>query len=215
MANKLQGFFGPRIPAEVPEAERWRYRLPTILLATAAILLIISIFTPYWRMTLNAPQYPKGLMVQIYVNRVEGDVAEIDGLNHYIGMRPLEEAGQVERRFAILAISSIALLTAAAIFIHTKWAALLALPAASVPFVFLGDLYYWLRNFGLNLDPNAALSSSIEPFVPPVLGTGIIAQFSTLALPDWGLYLAFTATVLIIVGLYFHRRAYKPLVDQQ
>lgn len=215
MAKRLSSFLGPRTPADVPEEERWRYRLPSLLLAAAAVLLIISIFTPYWGMTLDAPQYPGGLHVDVYVNRMEGDVAEIDGLNHYIGMRPLEEAAQIERRFSILAISSIALLALGAIFIHTKWAALLALPAASVPFVFLADMYFWLRNFGLNLDPTAALSSSIEPFVPPVLGRGMIAQFSTLALPNWGLYLAFTATLLIAGGLYFHRRAYKPLVEQE
>ena len=215
MANKLQSFFGPRVPENASEADRWQYRLPTLFLAAAAALLIISIFTPYWRMTLNAPQYPGGLMVQVYVNRMTGDVAEIDGLNHYIGMRPLNEAGQLERRFSIIAISSIALLALAAVFIHTKWAALLALPAATVPYAFLGDMYYWLRNFGLNLDPTAALSSSIKPFVPPILGTGKIAQFSTVAEPDIGLYLSFLASLFIFAGLYFHRRAYKPLVDKR
>ncbi len=215
MANLWKQFLGPRVPAELRTRDTWRYRLPTALLAAAALLLVISIFLPYWQMTLLAPQYPGGLSVQVYVNKMTGDVAEIDGLNHYIGMRPLAEAGALERQFSIVAITSIALLSLAAIFIHTRWAAPLAFPAATVPFVFLADMYYWLRNFGLNLDPKAPLSSSVKPFVPPLLGSGKVGQFETIAAADWGLYLAGLATLLIIAGLYFHRRAYKPLVDRQ
>jgi hypothetical protein len=59
------------------------------------------------------------------------------------------------------------------------------------------------------------LSSSVKPFVPPALGVGKIAQFRTEAYPEIGLWLAFVASALILVGLYFHRRAYKPLVDAQ
>jgi hypothetical protein len=77
----------------------------------------------------------------------------------------------------------------------------------------LADLQFWLANFGQNLDPTAPLSSSVKPFIPPVLFTGRIAQFSTTAVPGPGLWLAFIASGLILAGLYFHRRAYKPLVD--
>ncbi|MBK8431972.1 MAG: cytochrome C [Chloroflexi bacterium] len=211
MNTKLQSFFGPRVPSK---GARWPYRLPSLLFTAAALCLIASMFVPYWNMTLNAPQYPKGLTVWVSVNSMEGDVAEIDGLNHYIGMRPLGEAAQLERRFSVLAISALALLVLAAVFVHTKWAAVLAIPSATVPPVFLLDMYLWMRHFGMNLDPTAALSSSIKPFVPPILGTGMIAQFSTTARADWGLYLATAASILILTGLYFHRKAYKPLVEK-
>jgi hypothetical protein len=45
------------------------------------------------------------------------------------------------------------------------------------------------------------------------LGEGLVGQFKTIASADNGLYLATLASVLILVGLYFHRRAYKPLVE--
>jgi len=179
---------------------------------TAAILLIASIFLPYWKMTLHAPQYPKGLSVQAYVNRLTGDVAEIDGLNHYIGMRPLEEAAQLERSLSIAAIVGISLLVVAAIFIHSPFAAMLTLPALLFPVIFLGDMYYWLRNFGLNLDPKAPLSSAIDPFVPPILGEGLIAQFRTVAQVQSGFFLALAASIAIGAGLYFQRKAYRPLM---
>lgn len=213
MSERWQNILGPRMPSEAREKMSLDYLLPTVFLGLAAFCLLVSIFQPYWRMTLLAPQYPGGLEVQAYVNRLEGDVNEIDGLNHYIGMRPLEEAAQLERSLSIILITVTSLLVVAAIFIHTKWAALLALPALLFPAIFLGDMYIWLRNFGLNLDPTAALSGAIEPFVPPVLGEGIVGQFKTIAAPDSGLYLAAFASLLILTGLYFHRRAYKPLVD--
>lgn len=213
MSSTWNNIVGPRVPAEVEEEKRLDYRLPSIFLGLAALCLIVSIFLPYWNMALEAPQYPKGLHVRTYVNRLEGDVQEIDGLNHYIGMRPLGEAAQLERSLSIILITVTALLVVAAIFIHTKWAALLALPAVLYPIIFLADMYFWLRNFGQNLDPTAALSSYIEPFVPTLLGEGLIGQFKTVASLGAGFYLACLASIFILVGLYFHRRAYKPLVD--
>ena len=90
--DKFQQIIGPRAPAEAWAAHRMRYLWPNLCLAGAAILIIISIFLPYWSLVLHAPQYPRVLVVNAYINRLVGDVQEIDSLNHYIGMRPLDEA---------------------------------------------------------------------------------------------------------------------------
>lgn len=176
-----------------------------LLLWIAAALLLVSTTRPYWQMTLHAPQYPGGLHVQLFVNRVEGDVAEIDGLNHYIGMRPLDEAARWERRVSLAAIAGMALLVAGAGFFHRRGTWLLTVPALSFPIVFLADLWFWLRLFGQGLDPHAPLSSSIRPFTPTVLGTGIIGQFSTTATVVSGFYLALGAGALILVALWLRR----------
>jgi hypothetical protein len=178
-----------------------------MLFVAAAILLTASTFLPYWRMRLNAPQYPSGLHVTVYVNHMTGDVAEIDGLNHYIGMAPLDEAAQIERAIAPIALVVIALLILGVALIRSKWFAILAIPAMTFPVIFLADLWLWLRFYGNNLDPTAPLSSSIEPFTPTVLGTGHVGQFSTTAwvLPGW--YLALVAAVLTGVGLHYRRQA--------
>ena len=209
--SAFKRFAGPRSPAAADEKQRATFRLPNILLGAAAALLLVSMFLPYWKMTLHAPQYPAGLSVEVFVNRMTGDVAEIDGLNHYIGMRPLGEAAQLERAMSIMAVVFLVLLVLAAIYVHSPWAALLALPAILWPFIFLADMYYWMRNFGMNLDPTAPLSSSIKPFVPPILGSGMVGQFETVATFQIGLWLAFLAVGLILAGLYYQRRAYKPL----
>lgn len=210
----FQRFFGPRVPQDTTDTDKQTFRIPTILFVTAALLLLGSIFLPYWEMTLLAPQYPGGLHVTAYVNELTGDVAEIDGLNHYIGMRPLNEAAKLERSISIFAIGALALLVLAAVFVHTKWVVLFVLPAIFMPIIFLVDLQYWLREFGLNLDETAALSSAIDPFVPKVLGRGAIAQFETVAAPGIGLWMAIIAAVLCIIGLYYHRKAYKPLIEK-
>ena len=213
--TNLDKFIGPRVSLQQMSAGRMQFLLPTLLLGTAGFLLVVSIFVPYWQLILNAPQYPSGLRVTAYLNHLDGDVREIDGLNHYIGMRPLGEAAQLERTLSIAALAVIALLLLGAVYIHTRWAAVLSLPALLFPAFFLGDMYYWMRNFGTNLDPKAPLSSSIKPFVPPVLGEGVVGQFSTIAYPGPGLILATIASLLIVTGLVMHRRAYKPLVDAQ
>ena len=213
MSNLVEKIVGPRAPETLNEQQRKQFNLPNILLGIAAVLLLASMFLPYWKMTLNAPQYPGGLSVEVYVNRLTGDVSEIDGLNHYIGMRPLGEAAQLERAVSMVAVGILVLLVLAAIFVHSPWALLLALPAILWPFIFIADMYYWMRNFGLNLDPTAPLSSSIDPFVPPILGSGMVGQFETVASFEIGLWMAFLAVALILAGLYYQRRAYKPLVD--
>ena len=209
--SAFKRFAGPRAPVTADEKQRAAFRLPNLLLGAAAVLLLVSMFLPYWKMTLHAPQYPSGLSVEVFVNRMTGDVAEIDGLNHYIGMRPLGEAAQLERAVSMVAVVFLVLLVMAAVYVHSPWAALLALPAILWPFIFIGDMYYWMRNFGMNLDPTAPLSSSIKPFVPPILGSGMVGQFETVATFQIGLWLAFLAVGLILAGLYYQRRAYKPL----
>ncbi len=53
-----------------------------------------------WRIDLVAPQYPEGLMLLIYPDKLAGNVDIINGLNHYIGMKTLHTEDFIE--FTIL-----------------------------------------------------------------------------------------------------------------
>jgi hypothetical protein len=183
------------------------FAVSTTMFILAAAMLVASIFFPYWHMRLNAPQYPQGLFLTVYIDHIEGDIAEIDGLNHYIGMAPLRDAARLERELAPTAMLVIVLLIVGTAFVHRKWFAPLTLPAMFLPLIFLGDMYFWLRRFGQGLDPGAALSSAIKPFTPTLLGHGAIGQFSTDAAVKGGFWLATTASVLILFGLHFRRQA--------
>jgi copper chaperone NosL len=192
----------------VSVSRRWLKWLPSVFFLAAAVLFIVSIGLPYWGLVLEAPQYPGGLQMRVFVNNMTGDadpkldeVREIDGLNHYIGMKSLYEAAKFERSIALPSvIIIIGLLVVAALWRRT-WTWLLTLPALFFPFVFLADLAYWMNNYGQNLDPYAPLSSSIQPFTPPILGEGVIGQFKTIAYVDVGWYIIFAGSMLIAVAL--------------
>ena len=189
------------------------YLIPSALLMLAALLLMISMFLPYWRMEMTAPQYPKGLFVDVYVNHLDGDMREIDQLNHYLGMKPLDEGGQFERSISISGIIVLGLLLIASVFVLNQWAAILALPVALFPIVFVLDLWWILYQYGHSIDPTSALGGAIAPFTPPILGQGTVGQFGTLATFGPGFYLALASVGVMLTGLWFHRAAYKPVVD--
>lgn len=208
----IDRIIGPRVERSDIARHSFRYGAPGFLLLVARVVLLVSLFLPYWHMELHAPQYPDHLQLTAHLNHLGGDVVEIDGLNHYIGMRPLGEAAQFERSVGVYLMIAFVVLLEIAGYIHSRWAALLVLPVVLFPGVFLLDLHLWMSNFGMNLDPHAPLSNAVKPFVPPILGTGVIGQFKTVATPGIGLILAGAASVLLLVALYFHRRAYLPLV---
>ncbi len=197
-------------------SERWALALARAraswmqlpFLIGSAVLLIGSIFLPYWNIVLRAPQYPKGLSVDVYVNKLEDmrSVREVDGLNHYIGMIKLTDAATIERAISVYAIPLIALLAVASIFLSGRWRTLARVPVLVYPFVFVIDLFAWLYYAGHSLDPTAALSSSISEFTPRILGTGVIGQFKTEAQFEAGFWMAIGAVVLVVVATYLDWR---------
>ena len=192
-----------------------RAGLQAALFAAAALLLVGSLLLPYWVLRLDAPQFPDGLTIKAYVNRLAGDVVEIEGLNHYVGLGSFEDGAVFERSIAIIAILMLAGLLLASFYIHSRWVLVLALPALLFPLIFVADLQYWLWTYGHNLDSAAPLADAVGEFTPPIFGPATIAQFETLALPGLGFLLALVASGLVAAGLVYHRRAYKPLVEAE
>jgi hypothetical protein len=167
----------------------------------AGLVFAASVLFQYWSLTLHAPQYPDGLEVTIFTHKVVGDVSEVDGLNHYIGMMPLAQAAEIERNIATPATIIIIVLAMVAAFLRDKWTSLLAVGIVLFPVVFFIDLYFWLYKAGHDLDPTAALSSSIKPFTPAILGEGVVGQFSTTASLGFGFWLAVIAAMMALAGI--------------
>ena len=205
---------GPQVPEDLRAEYADDYRKPALFFGAAAFLLMVSMLFPYWILRLEAPQFPDGLVLTAYVNRLEGDVDLLEGLNHYIGLPSFADGAVLERSVSIIAITVLAGLLIGAFFIHSRWVVLLTLPALLFPLIFLADLQYWLWRYGHSLDPVAPLAGAVGEFTPPVFGPARIAQFETLALPGPGLILAFVAAGLVAAGLWQHRKAFKPLLDQ-
>ncbi len=153
-----------------------------ILLALLVIPIGLSFTVPLWRISMVAPQYPDGLALDIYAHTVEGDIQEINTLNHYIGMGRIDRASLSDLDWIPFALGVLALLVLRVAAIGTvRW-----LIDVTVLFVYfslfaLGRFYYKLWWFGHNLDPTAPFK--MEPFTPAILGTKQIANFTTTSLP--------------------------------
>ncbi|MCS7235529.1 MAG: cytochrome C [Armatimonadota bacterium] len=169
-------------------------------LLVAAGLLAASLLFPYWQLSLYAPQYPGGLRAMVYLTHVAGDAQEISNLNHYIGMKPLEEAARVERALAVPLVLVFGVLAVASGTQRGPWRWLLRLPLVLFPLGFFADLSAWLWYYGHSMDPAAPIR--LEPFMPVVLGTGMIAQFRTVASFHVGFYLALLASLVALYDLY-------------
>jgi len=195
------------------EVHRSTYVKPAALFTGAALLLMVSLLLPYWVLRMEAPQFPEGLSISAYVNRLAGDVVELEGLNHYVGLDSFESGAVFERSIAIFAVVVLSGLLVGALLIHSRWVVVFVSPALFFPLAFMLDLQYWLWRYGHNLDTTAPLANAVGEFTPPIFGPAEIAQFDTWSLPGPGFILAFIASVLVAIGLYYHRKAYKPLIE--
>ena len=172
----------------------------------------MAAFMPLWEMTLIAPQYPSGLHLYAYGTHMEGDLREINALNHYIGMTPIADGVFVELqylRWALLGIA--ALLVLAAVLRRARWvAAIPLLGMAALAAGGIGVMRYRLWQFGHQLDPQAAIT--IDPFTPPMVGLNQIAQFATYSYFSWGFFLPLVAGVLAALVVLADRRKPRPPV---
>src|SRR6187402_1101531 len=68
-------------------------RLSRFAIGISALLLASAFLVPVWRISLIAPQYPEGLGMLIRISTITGikpaDLNNINGLNHYIGMKAI------------------------------------------------------------------------------------------------------------------------------
>ena len=169
------------------------------LLTVLCYIFVLN--SPMWHFKFKAPQYPQGLELSVYLTKTTGDVTEIDIINHYIGMQKLELAAQNEKAMVPYILTALAVLSLMiGLSTNKKAVRLLSLPIMGFPAVFVVIFYYWLYQFGHNLDPAAPVD--LTPFTPTILGTGIIGQFQTFALPASGFYLATLASVFVLIQIY-------------
>ncbi len=157
------------------------------LLAVSVVLLVLAFTAPLWHIHMVAPQYPQGLDLHVYAHTIEGgregrDLNEINTLNHYIGMRALDRAEFTDLDWIPFALGALVLLTLRVAAIGDVRALVdLAVIAVYFSLFSAGRFVYKLWVYGHNLDPQAPFE--VEPFMPPVLGTQQLANFTVTSLP--------------------------------
>lgn len=171
----------------------------------AVALWAASFLRPWWQFYLFAPQYPNGLVLDISLTGVGGDAREVNMLNHYIGMKGLDEAAALERHLAVWGVGLLALLTTALSFmVGRRWNWLITVPGVLFPVIFVLDSIWWLYHFGHSLDPRAPLR--VPLFTPELFGWGKIGQFQTYGMPLSGFWLSLVAVAAVLVAMVLRYR---------
>lgn len=181
-----------------------------ILIILAGISLTISIFLPIWRIDLDAPQYPEGLRLFIFSNKLGGDVEIINGLNHYIGMKTLHAEEFIEFTVLPYIIGVYALLSLVVAGIgNKKMQTLLFALFVIFGIVAMVDFWRWEYDYGHNLDPHAAIIVPGMAYQPPLIGFKQLLNFGAYSIPAIGGWLFVSAGVLMLISLLIERNLLK------
>lgn len=181
-----------------------------LLLVLGLAALVAGALQPLWRIHLVAPQYREGLSIEMYTYKLVGghngqDLAEINTLNHYIGMKGIEPADFVEMKWIPFAIGMFVLVTLRALVIGRVG----SLVDLGVMFLYFGgfslaSFAYRLYSYGHNLNPKAPMA--IEPFMPVVIGQQQIANFVQTSLPMIGSMLLAGYLASVVAAIWVSQR---------
>lgn len=162
-------------------------KITRIILGVASLSLIVTYYVPLWQILLWAPQYPEGLTMKIWMDNISGEVAIINGLNHYIGMKHISVEMFPEFHYlGILIGFLIAVGMAAAVFGRGSILFFFTLLSYVYGIAALWDFYRWGYEYGHNLDPNAAIIVPGMSYQPPVIGYKNLLNFTSYSGPDTG-----------------------------
>ena len=160
---------------------------------------------PIWFVALEAPNYPKsafpeGIPIWFHVDGFSGDIHEMNTINHYVGMYPLEAGAAQERAAGPFIMVGLCVLIILFMAIPAKrWSALLMLPIAVFPPAFFAFFAGWMYWFGHNMQPWGAFK--IKAFMPTALGVGHVAHFTTKSLPSVGFWVLTVAAALSVLAI--------------
>jgi copper chaperone NosL len=169
-----------------------------IIVSIASLSLVATYFLPVWFIFLIAPQYPEGLTMNIWLNKITGQVDIINGLNHYIGMKHIKAEMFPEFGFLVYIVGFfilfgflVAIIGRRSLLYTYLITTVLGGIAAMV------DFYKWGYDYGHNLDPKAAIQVPGLSYQPPLFGHKTLLNFDAYSYPDLG------GWVVITVGIVF------------
>jgi hypothetical protein len=196
------------------------------LLMILGSLLLLGLFNfPLWNIMLGAPQYPDPLGMNIFINGIKGvsefDIQNIDGLNHYIGMKTIPKPEEMwEFRTFPLVIGGMAFLGVLIGFLgffgkisyHWFMGWLILMSVLGVLGMY--DFNSWLTEYGTDLNPNAImkmtnLDGTPLTYKPPLLGSKKILNFTAHSYPRLGAYMMFAGMLLTLIAYFVGKKTQK------
>lgn len=169
-----------------------------IITALAALSLLLVFAFPIWSVTLEAPQYPEGIGMEIWVNTVKGqgphDLHSINKLNQYIGMKPIEPDAIPELQYMPWIIGALVVLGLAAAASGKRWALYTWVALFLVTCVAgMVDFWLWNYDYGHDLDPEAVIQVPGMTYQPPLIGSKQMLNITAHSWPALGGIVTFLA----------------------
>ncbi len=188
--------------------------LPRVSFLIAALLLVLVFAFPLWQITLFAPQYPDGITMYIWVNKISGNgdgvLQNINILNHYIGMAKIEPESIPELQyFPYILYAMIA--TGVALFFVNRPKGFLIWSIVLIVLGILGiyDFYLWEYEYGHNLSPDAPIKIPGMVYQPPLFGRKMLLNFEAFSYPHWGSFFLGFSILLGLVAAWLGNRQRK------
>ena len=190
------------------------------ILMIAGALFLLGLFAfPLWNITLEAPQYPIPLGMNIHITHFsdanEYDIKNINLMNHYVGMQYIPETIPEFKIFPIV-IGFMVFLGVILGFVgkyklYLFWFILMSVLGIAGMY----DFYLWEYDYGHTLDPKAIMNfknddGSVMGFQPPLFGSKDILNFIAHSYPRTGAWLMFTGMMMValsyIVGIFENKK---------
>ena len=189
-----------------------------VLLAIASVLLLGVLVTPLWSISLIAPQYPEGIGMRIHANSVvgmkENDIYNINSLNHYIGMKPIEPTAIPELRYMPWIVAGLAVAGLIVVVVGRRpllygWLVTFGVAGG----LGLYDFWHWMYDYGHNLDMEHAII--VVPgmsYQPPLIGSKQLLNFTATSWPALGGWLVAVAFALGVYAAFLSLRSGRRVV---
>lgn len=187
-------------------------------------LLILGLFVfPMWNIRLGAPQYPEPLGIDIYINGLQGqsefDLQNIDGLNHYIGMKTLPKPEDMWE-FTVFPLVTFAMSVLGILFgilgllkgISPNWFLFWFILMSILGILGVYDFNQWLIDYGTDLDPNAIMKlmnpdGTPMKYNPPLFGHKKLLNFDAYSYPRIGGILLWLGMMSTLVAFWMGKKA--------
>lgn len=175
------------------------------LIFLSVALISLAFLFPLWDIAIFAPQYPEGLFLQIWINKMGGDLTNVNILNHYIGMHPITPESIPELKF--MPMIAIGLMISGFIVglinkrpLTITWVVIFTL----IAFAGLADFYKWEYDYGHNLDPDAPIKIPGMHYQPPFIGSQVLLNISAFSYPGIGGFALMASLALAYVAAFGH-----------
>ncbi len=189
-----------------------------VIMILAALLPLALFIFPLWNITLEAPQYPIPLGMNIHINDFSDanphDIKNINLMNHYVGMKYIPESIPEFKIFplGIIITSIIGLIIG--LKGNFKWFLYWFILMVLLSLAGLYDFYLWEHDYGYDLDPKAIMKftnpdGTVMGFQPPLFGSKDILNFKAHSYPRLGAYFLGLGIALSLVAFYVGKKRFK------